>query len=444
MYLEKFNKKEIFILINIFLLILHVNTDPIFTNSTYLFESGFLGITKFLRSVIPYIIFINLLIYFFLTDNKNIIKISPIYWLFILYCLIQLVGLLFSKNDNLNIVWFFSFFLTIILFGNDDSNFVKKKFYLIILLFGVVFIIFFTPSIYKFFTTSYNFHNYYPDSFSPYPDDTLNKNDRLSIHTMVAGESPPRSSGMSRLSLVLIIFFIFYDLKKAHFLKKFLIIFFSVSLFLYQSRIILANYFIIVILISIYDFKLKNFFNKIKLYLLVPLLISILILSFKSYLNNEKFENLNIETINPDLTSNEIVRPFNINSSFDSGRVNIWKKILSHQDLNHFIGSGPQADRFLINQSASNALIYSIASAGLFGIFFIFGVYLYVIKKFFFYYFINKKNIKENWLIYCSIFTLFFIITRSLVETTFAVFSLDLLILITCIGILENEKNSTN
>lgn len=51
---------------------------------------------------------------------------------------------------------------------------------------------------------------------------------------------------------------------------------------------------------------------------------------------------------------------------------------------------------------------------------------------------------KENWLIYCSIFIIFFLMIRSLVETTFSVFSLDLIILLACISILENDKNSYN
>lgn len=210
----------------------------------------------------------------------------------------------------------FFFFFTIILFGNDNQNFVERKFYLIILIFSIIFVIFFTPSLYKYLTTPYNFHNYYPDSFSPYPDEIININDRFSIHTMVVGESPPRSTGMARISLILIIFFIFYDIKKENFLKKIIIVFFSVVLFLYQSRIVIGSYFLIIFLISLYEFKIKQFLKKIIIYLLVPILVSFFILHLKSFINSKNFYEPNIKFLNPDIGTNKIIRPFNFDTSF--------------------------------------------------------------------------------------------------------------------------------
>lgn len=444
MFFEKFHKKEIFILVNILLLILNINTDPIFMTSDYFLNSGFLGVTKFLRSITPYIILVNFLIYFALGYKKNINKISTIYWLFIFYCFFQLIGLLFSDNEFLNLVWICSFFFTIILFSDDEYYLIERKYFLIVFIFLIIFFIFFSPSLYKYFTTVYNFHNYYPDSFFPHVDEIVNnKNDQLSIHTIVAGESPPRSSGMSRLALILIIFFIFYDLKKEHFLKKILIIFLCIAIFLYQSRIVLASYLLILFLILIHNFQFKDFLKKISTYLLIPLLFSLITFSYKEKIISKNLKN-NIELINPDLVYNETIRSFKNHDDFSSGRFEIWKKILNHEDMNFLIGLGPQADRYLINQSASNALIYSLASSGVFGIIFIIGVYFYFLKKFLFYYFLNKQEIKKKWHIYSSIYMMFFILTRSLVETTFAVFSIDLIICLICISILENDKNFNN
>ena len=52
---------------------------------------------------------------------------------------------------------------------------------------------------------------------------------------------------------------------------------------------------------------------------------------------------------------------------YSSGRVDDWTDIIKKNQKN-FDGNGVMGDRFLINQSASNILVYSYASSGLIGI----------------------------------------------------------------------------
>ena len=70
---------------------------------------------------------------------------------------------------------------------------------------------------------------------------------------------------------------------------------------------------------------------------------------------------------------------------FTSGRKDDWLEIINKFEKNKILlGYGAQADRFLINQSASNGLIYSFSSSGIVGFIF----YIIFSNNF---YFINQK-----------------------------------------------------
>ena len=114
-----------------------------------------------------------------------------------------------------------------------------------------------------------------------------------------------------------------------------------------------------------------------------------------------------------------------------SGRIDDWKSIINRYNFhnNLFFGYGSQADRLLINQSASNALLYAFASSGLIGfVFFLLfnGIAVFQIAKFFFF------KIKKNSINTFSIITMMIIGVRSLVESSYAVFGVDLIIFYIC------------
>ena len=112
-----------------------------------------------------------------------------------------------------------------------------------------------------------------------------------------------------------------------------------------------------------------------------------------------------------------------INENFDKNKI--------------FFGYGAQADRYLINQSASNGIIYSLISSGIFGfIFFMifsFIIFFQTLKKLIF----LKKDYLNNDLIFHIIILI--ILARSLVETSYAVFGIDLIILITTLSLKKVE-----
>ena len=101
------------------------------------------------------------------------------------------------------------------------------------------------------------------------------------------------------------------------------------------------------------------------------------------------------------------------------------------KNLNHqlFFGYGAQGDRFLINQTASNGLIYAISSSGILGLsFYIFfsTLSLWIIFKNFLISF--RFNLKINFYI---ILIILLILLRSILESSYAVFSIDLIVIYT-------------
>ena len=74
---------------------------------------------------------------------------------------------------------------------------------------------------------------------------------------------------------------------------------------------------------------------------------------------------LDMSPSDPDMTDN-FKRPIDP-ETYSSGRLNDWKKILTKIDGSIFYGYGAQGDRFLINQTASNGLLYSLSSSGILG-----------------------------------------------------------------------------
>ena len=108
------------------------------------------------------------------------------------------------------------------------------------------------------------------------------------------------------------------------------------------------------------------------------------------------------------------------------------------------IGYGPLGDRFLLvdSTSAHNSLIYSYASGGIISSILILILILRYTYLCFFLTFIKKiRLVKKNVFVFSSIFTISFLFIRGIVENGVAVFSIDLLIFLSCITICEKFKN---
>ena len=142
-------------------------------------------------------------------------------------------------------------------------------------------------------------------------------------------------------------------------------------------------------------------------------------------------------------------------SEKDSGRIILWKKVLKRYEYKNLFGYGPQTDRrFLLENvsSADGAFGNNVSNGFIYA--FICGGYLALL----FYLIINYKiasNIAKNlhiikssnnadYIFYfklSSIYLLFFFI-RQIFENSFSLFSIDFLIVIICIFIIDKSNHN--
>ena len=93
------------------------------------------------------------------------------------------------------------------------------------------------------------------------------------------------------------------------------------------------------------------------------------------------------------------------------------------------------------DNNSSNAIIYTLLSAGIFGLICLAGIYLLTIKKI-----INlifKSNIfhSNNYLLKINISIIAMLLFRSTFENGFVFFGIDLIFLITCFYYLKNNHS---
>ncbi len=118
----------------------------------------------------------------------------------------------------------------------------------------------------------------------------------------------------------------------------------------------------------------------------------------------------------------------NINSS---GRIDLWRKAFKHIKTSPYIGKGPLADRVYINENVSNLLIYSLLSGGILSFLLIIIFYFCLIGKGFKEVFINLEfKQKENFYKKISLYYIGYFIFRSLTENSFGIFGVDYFILL--------------
>jgi len=129
-------------------------------------------------------------------------------------------------------------------------------------------------------------------------------------------------------------------------------------------------------------------------------------------------------------------------TTFSSGRIEDWSNIIKKIDQSLIYGFGAQGDRFLINQSASNAFLYAISSAGILGLlFFILFILnsLWILIRLFF--LKSKKIYKKDFFIAIIIVLL---LARSFLESSFSVFSVDFILFYSSISYFSNFYNIKN
>ena len=390
---------------------------------------------------IQFLIFIYLL--YLNIKNKKYDEFLYFSKCIILINLIQVFSLLISDNNNLN------FFLNlqsinVILFLNlfiNQYNNLKFFFYYFIFLIFVFFSIVFFMSVVNLIIDGNILYLQYGNinKYLPFILDV------------------PRSSGIGRMAIILFIFsiFVFYKKPFFHIIRIFVLI---PAIYLTQSRIILLIFCIIIFLQFIYFYKFNYFTQKyvLKNFILYPLivffflsllnvknlnLIHSILKSEIGIVNNIKQNNINIENNNLDIKNKNlnIFRPSH--ATLTSGRFNDWIKLIKYSKKKFLIGYGSQADRFLINTTASNSIIYIFITSGVLG--FLVYVFLHInllisfIHSLKIGYFKVNKNFKIMMLTIVGT-----LLIRSTVETSYAVFGIDYILFIFCIFLIsvKNEK----
>ena len=468
-------------------------------------------IVNFFRVLLIILIF-PILSFFFInnlitTNNIRLKENFLVYTVFI-YFFLQIPGLFYTNNSIENLIYVISALNFLIILNLSIKIF---KYNEMLILIYLIFIILFSVLVFAFSKDLIDF--FFEDQFS--------KKFYGQLHT-IFGNNTIRSSGTSRISLVLMV--IYMSVLRKHInsriYKEVPIFIFSTIIFLYESRAIVLLLVLFLIINLFFRFYEKKFFNNLIKYFIfffmLPLLLALQIndkhahykkvifeeekylgiiikgeqilmtqiinyslsyipiyssytaLDDFSYYNLFSFDNLwhdhsssnktliiesgasNKKIDSPSDNSSDLIstvvpkvkvnifckvikcadyssRLINAERLFtSSGRFRDWKEIFHRYDDHALIlGYGSQGDRYLINQTASNAMMYAFSSTGIIGlsffIFFSFVISLKIIKLFF------SKKINDP-LVQLSFFILIVVLVRSLIESSYAVFSIDFML----------------
>jgi hypothetical protein len=126
-----------------------------------------------------------------------------------------------------------------------------------------------------------------------------------------------------------------------------------------------------------------------------------------------------------------------------TGREVIWRDIFNKTKNKWYIGNGPQADRYIVGQSASNLLFYAFSSGGLISFLIFIYIYTYIAKRLILAILRKKfELIKKDPVLFSSTLCLIYIFIRSMFESSFGVFGIDLIIFLTSFVIFDKHLES--
>lgn len=405
-----------------------------------------LNFTEILRLTIPSLLILFFFIFIF---KKKIVFYSIekfyIFYPFIIYYILGVYFIFISPNINsyLNIYWGILMLIPFIYIYSFKNNAEQLQTFLnlSLLLLLLVFFYFFTKIIIAMILKKEIIHLYGISSpnfdYSNYVDN-------------------PRSSGLSRMSLILYVWFVTYLIsnpKKTYVTNSmfFLSVILASIVLAFQSRTMNFIYIIFSIILIVIFLKKKIYLNKKKFFflLVLPIILASLYLFFAAkntndprYLNilknNQTSKNNYFYEYSKSIVTKTIIR--NDNGDFSSNRFYLWKRAIEISKKNIFMGYGFQADRKLLNESIHNVYLYSFLSGGLTSMLLVIFISLrgaftsfIVLANF-----INsKKSYSTFYLIPAFLVPIFLL--RGILETSYGVYSIDYLFFIMCF--LINELN---
>jgi len=418
--LAKNYKIIIFYLLNFFSIftLLTVSATPEGLLNFNLIRNNFLENVQIIKSIIPIIILISLLL---LTIKEFKIflhtKISIIFILFSLLVTFQILGTTTTSQNYLKNLYYIipiinTLLLSLILFKMTNKNHFKVFLYSNLLIFFLIFLYFYLIYLKNYFTFDNNLYSIWG--------------------VIKDNENVPRPTGMARIIFVFSAYFLCrYLVKKKGLL---LLIFFNYLAFGFQSRIVIAGLLLITLIAIFIKAKssFKEIFKNIILIIIIPIILSITV----------DFLKKNILFSNQTLGASYYIRLFDpaiIKENITSNRLNDWKNILINYENKKIFGYGVHGDRILIKQTASNGFLYSIVSGGYIAglIYLIISIYSLnlAIRSL-----LNKKINQYDWF---SSFLIIFFLMRSIVENSFAIISYDFIIFYFAVFYLE-KKNFIN
>jgi hypothetical protein len=434
-------------------LALSINTNPV---EIQFFGQDIIKSFNAIRIIIPLIItFIVIIIFFYLILKKKILfsEYSFFFYLWFAYFFFQIVGGIVNDGGRVNEIniyysdWSYQRHIHLPILG-ICTIFVlllihyqkaELKYFLNILI-GIIAVISITLlSIFLIKKGIKNLNLYYLID--------------VDFRNTIINQPTPRITGLSRMlaitNLVAVSLFLFLSLNKYYkFFLFFGITIFSIFITASQSRGTILCFFLTTIC-AIFFLTKNNFKKKIGLTII---LILFPIFSHKMIykISSDKFlSESNIEIHQEKIDSSRFF------SEKDSGRIILWKKVLKRYEYKNLFGYGPQADRrFLLENvsSADGAFGNNVSNGFVYA--FICGGYLALLCYLIINYKIANSIVKnisiiknfnnaENIFYYkiSSIYLLFFFI-RQIFENSFSLFSIDFLIVIISIFIVD--KNNHN
>jgi hypothetical protein len=115
-----------------------------------------------------------------------------------------------------------------------------------------------------------------------------------------------------------------------------------------------------------------------------------------------------------------------------SGRTDVWRKLFEKEKSPLILGYGIERDKSIFGITISNGALYSYISGGIVGLFCYSTIVLFTVKNICFFLYKRKKQLLKinNFYPIVSIIVLIFLILRSLVETSFIFFGIDMILFI--------------
>jgi O-antigen ligase len=263
--------------------------------------------------------------------------------------------------------------------------------------------------------------------------------------------SYPRITGIARSLAVANILIIIFFLKEKIFKYRIALIavaaFIGIVIWSTQSRGAILCYFSVLFTI-LFLYKEKKFLNK-TFFFLVLFILPIATLStanifYKKIITTEDQFNFDGKQVSPIYETRFAQLKFN-----NSGRTHLWSNSLTLYNKNKIFGYGPQGDRFLLplsgpegfGNNVSNGYVYSFLSGGYPGliIFLIITINIFlVVYKNLFLIKIFKNN--NNASIKIATMILIFFLIRVLFENSYALFSIDFLLILISFFIAKEKK----